>query len=171
MSQRISISFNKPKGSSAPSSSDTHGQTRSAQPSKPSGRGSSLLRTTTATPLKSLDKDEDSEGDDITEPRHESVIGFTADGGAILSELWRQPKNQEKVIENDGNANWRTRGKVARQQQQQQQQPVTSHQELNRLVERDETSKRTGLQFAETQEVLLDEADDGCKGLDRKSVV
>lgn len=80
---------------------------------------------------------------------HESVLGFTSDGGAILSRPV-QPKG-ERVIENRGNADWRTRGRAPKEgSSQQQSQAPENGLEAGPVVEREEVSKKAGLQFAGT---------------------
>jgi G-patch domain len=129
MSKPISISFDKPKTkATAPSSAPIP----AAAPTKE--------------PAFTVDADEDDE----TAPTHEFVLGFAADGGAILSTPVQ--RKEEKVIENQGNADWRTRGRpvTAASQQQQQQQQDEAAAGVAGTVETDEASKKAGLQFAES---------------------
>lgn len=126
MSKPISFGFGKSK---------TPGQVKSngvppAHRSLPSKNPRTALR-------------DDSDNEDEEEPRHESVTGFSSNG-AILSRPVHDSK--EKVIINAGNGDWRKRGRTNLlpaevQAQQQGNGPV--------MVERDEVSKASGLQFAE----------------------
>ncbi|RMZ87772.1 hypothetical protein DV736_g4998, partial [Chaetothyriales sp. CBS 134916] len=81
------------------------------------------------------DSDHEDDGD---EPKHESVTGFSADG-AVLSKPALQ--RQERVIQNAGNSDWRKRGKAATAAVAQNGGDVV-------VVERDEVSTASGLQFA-----------------------
>lgn len=85
----------------------------------------------------------DSENEDEDEPRHESVTGFSS-SGAILSQPIQE--SQELVIKNAGNGDWRRRGRKnllpAEVQAQQRGQDVV-------VVEKDEVSTASGLQFAD----------------------
>jgi hypothetical protein len=141
MSKPISISFGKTKIKSFTST-----------PHQPSGASTPVpLRKTTAF---TADPEDDAEADVI--PAHESVVGFASDGGAILS---RPVKTQEeKVIENKGNADWRTRGRPAKGTSQD---PGGAGVAPRTTVERDETSKNAGLQFAEKKTPLTSRTTNG----------
>ncbi|KAJ9606327.1 DNA primase large subunit Spp2 [Cladophialophora chaetospira] len=85
----------------------------------------------------------DSDNEDEEEPKHESVTGFSSTG-AILSRPVQESK--ELVIENSGNGDWRRRGRTNLlpaevQAAQRGDGPV--------MVEKDEVSKASGLQFAD----------------------
>lgn len=136
MSKPISISFGKPKTKPSPS------------PSTPTVSGA---KKPSQKPAFATDPDDD--GEDEAPPIHESVLGFASDGGAILS----QPERGlgKRVIENKGNADWRRRGRGAKDaattthDQQQDQQPGTGGVGAGTTtIEREETSKKAGLQFA-----------------------
>ncbi|ERF68998.1 hypothetical protein EPUS_06685 [Endocarpon pusillum Z07020] len=97
MSKPISISFGKPKvkvsaSASTPTPSGTH--TTAPAPKRPA-----------------FTADPEDDVEDERPPAHESVLGFAADGGAILSLPVKA--TAERVIENKGNADWRTRGRPA----------------------------------------------------------
>jgi hypothetical protein len=90
----------------------------------------------------------DSDDEDEQEPRHESVTGFSSNG-AILSHPLQDSK--EKVIRNAGNGDWRKRKRGGTdllpeevRAAQRGDGPV--------MVERDEVSKASGLQFADKSE-------------------
>ncbi len=73
-------------------------------------------------------------------------MGFASDGGAIFSRPVKD--EEERVIENKGNADWRTRGRPAKGASQPQ-----HHDEVEIaagiVVEKEEASKKAGRQFAE----------------------
>lgn len=85
---------------------------------------------------------DDSDNEDEEAPRHESVTGFSS-SGVILSRPVKE--TEDRVIENAGNGDWRKRGRKnllpAEVQAQQQGHSVV-------MVEKDEVSKASGLQFA-----------------------
>ena len=88
---------------------------------------------------------QDSDNEDEEEPRHESVTGFLS-SGAILSRPVQESK--EKVIQNAGNGDWRKRGRTNLlpaevQAAQQGNGPI--------MIEKDEVSKASGLQFADKE--------------------
>jgi G-patch domain len=124
MSKPISISFGKPKvNPSTPS--------RASTPIPPARR-----------PGFAADPEDDDEDDAL--PAHESVLGFSSDG-AILSRPVQA--KEERVIENKGNADWRTRGRPPKAASQ----PSHAHENGVEIgtVEREKASKEAGLQFAE----------------------
>lgn len=126
MSKPISFGFGKQKPSG---------------PAQSTGFAARKQTVTKAPSLKALHNDSDNE--DEEGPRHESVTGFTA-SGAILSQPVQDSK--ELVIKNTGNGDWRRRGRKnllpSEVQAQRQGQNVV-------MVERDEVSKASGLQFVE----------------------
>ncbi|ETI27031.1 hypothetical protein G647_10130 [Cladophialophora carrionii CBS 160.54] len=98
---------------------------------------------------------QDSDNEDEEEPRHESVTGFSS-SGAILSRPVQE--SREKVIQNAGNGDWRRRGRnnllpAEVQAAQRGDGPV--------MVERDEVSKATGLQFADKSDKEPEQRPDG----------
>jgi hypothetical protein len=131
MSKPISISFGKSKGPST--TLTTNGPlgrkpiSFSAKPTKPALR-------------------HDSDDEDEQAPVHEEVTGFAADG-AVLS----RPVEQKDalVIKNAGNGDWRTRGKKNLLPAEVQAQRVAVANGQTALVERNEVSKASGLQFAD----------------------
>ncbi|OAP54931.1 hypothetical protein AYL99_10631 [Fonsecaea erecta] len=131
MSKPISFGFGKPKpAADSPVVGTTSLKSSVASKSRPS-------RT-------ALHHDSDNEDED--EPRHESVSGFSSNG-AILSQPLQD--SQVKVIANAGNADWRRHGRKnllpAEVQAQQQNGGAV-------MVERDEVSTASGLQFASKNE-------------------
>jgi G-patch domain len=137
MSKPISISFGKPKLKPKSSTPTLSGATTSLSTHHPK------LSALTADP------EEDGQVDDEVPPAHESVIGFASDGVAILS----RPivGKEDRVIENKGNADWRTRGRPVKGTSQQ---PECGQQDAEggpAFVEKEEASKRAGLQYAENK--------------------
>lgn len=131
MSKPISISFGKSKG---PSTAVT---TNGALGRKPV----SLAAKPTRPALR-----HDSDDEDEQAPVHEEVTGFAANG-AVLSRLVEQ--KDALVIKNAGNGDWRTRGKknLLPAEVHAQREAAASGQAA--LVEKNEVSKASGLQFAE----------------------
>ena len=126
MSKTITFGFGKPKG---------------AVPPKPSG-GLAAPKVKPPVGLKSSLRD-DSDNEDEQVPRHESVTGFSS-SGAILNRPVQE--KSERVIKNAGNGDWRRRGRnllPAEVQAAQNGEAV--------LVEKNEVSKASGLQFAGTK--------------------
>ena len=132
MSKPISISFGKSKTSvQSPATNGLPRKTHIQLPPKPSR---STLR-------------HDSDDEDEAPPPYQSITAFEATG-AILSD----PKYEKEdlVIKNPGNSDWRYRGKgrnllpeeVQAQKQAEQNGDIT-------MVERDEVSKTSGLQYAD----------------------
>ena len=122
MSKPISFGFGKSKSSTAP-------RTTVSQP------------TAKRKPAKGL---HESDNEDEEEPRHESVTGFSS-SGVILSHP--VPDKTELVIKNLGNGDWRRRGK-RQNLLPGEVQAARNGQELV-IVEKDEVSKASGLQFAQ----------------------
>ena len=130
MSKPISFGFGKPK---PPGPSTSAGTLPSRKPAPSKGPAKPALR-------------HDSDNEDEEEPKHESVTGFSSTG-AILSRPIQESK--ELVIENSGNGDWRRRGRTNLlpaevQAAQRGDGPV--------MVEADEVSKASGLQFASKNE-------------------
>ena len=123
MSKPITFGFGKPKGAGPPKPS--------AALSAPKTKPSIGLKTT-------LRDDSDHEDEEV--PRHESVTGFSS-SGAILNHPVQE--KSERVIKNAGNGDWRKRGKnlLPADVQAAQNGAVV-------MVEKDEVSKASGLQFA-----------------------
>ena len=125
MSKSISISFGKNKTASSisgPNGFAPKAKIKLPQPSK------SALR-------------QDSDDEEEVHPKHQSISAFEATG-AVLSHA--AAAKEEYVIKNPGNGDWRRRGRgpsTAQQGVQQNGQPA--------VVEKDEVSKASGLQFAE----------------------
>ena len=135
MSKPISISFGKPKLKPKISTPTLSGATTSS--SIPHSK----------LPALTADPDEDGQAENDVPPAHESVIGFASDGAAILSRPIEV--KEERVIENKGNADWRTRGRPVKGTSQQ---PDSEQQDVgtgSAVVEKEEASKRAGLQYAE----------------------
>lgn len=135
MSKPISFGFGKPKGAVAPKASiATPGPKSTPRPTKSVKNG--------------LHPDSDNE--DEEEPQHESVLGFSS-SGAILS----QPVQQiaERVINNPGNGDWRKRGKNLLPAEVQ-----AAHNGTLTMIERDEVSKASGLQFADRSDEAIQSA-------------
>jgi hypothetical protein len=129
MSKPISFGFGKPKGVIAPKPSTA--SPVSKPPPKPTKR------------LK-IGLHHDSDNEDEEEPQHESVTGFSS-SGAILSKPLQQ--TAERVIQNSGNGDWRRRGKNLLPAEVQAAQNGTLT-----MIEKDEVSKASGLQFADKNE-------------------
>lgn len=122
MSKAISFGFGKPKVA-AP--------TKAPPPHPPPAKKSKveLLRAN------------ESDNEDEEAPQHELVTGFSS-SGAILSKPVQE--KEVKTIQNAGNGDWRTRGRknlLPAEVQAAQHGGVV-------VVERDEVSKESGLQFA-----------------------
>jgi G-patch domain len=135
MSKPISISFGKPKLKPTSSTPTLPGATTSLSIHRPK------------LPALTADPEEDGQVEDDVPPAHESVIGFASDGAAILSRPVEV--KEERVIENKGNADWRTRGRPVKGTSQQ---PESGEPDLGAgqaVVEKEEASKRAGLQYAE----------------------
>jgi hypothetical protein len=132
MSKPISISFGKSKGPSTTlTANGALGRkpiSFSAKPTKPALR-------------------HDSEDEDEQAPVHEEVTGFAADG-AVLT----RPVEQKiaVVIKNAGNGDWRTRGKKNLLPAEVQAHRAAEANGQTAIVEKNEVSKASGLQFAET---------------------
>ena len=73
------------------------------------------------------------------------MLGFASDGGAILSQPVKA--TAERVIENKGNADWRTRGRPPKATSQQPP-PKEVRNGAATTVEREEASQKAGLQLA-----------------------
>jgi G-patch domain len=123
MSKPISFGFGKSKGA-APSKSTVSLPVPKAKPA--SGLKSTLRN--------------DSDNEEEEEPKHESVTGFSP-SGAVLSRPVQE--KAERIIKNTGNGDWRKRGKNLLPVEVQAAQNGTVL-----MVERDEVSKASGLQFA-----------------------
>lgn len=138
MSKPISISFGKSKTSLAPAP----------------GSGLQGRKPISFTPKASKPAlRHDSDDEDEEAPRHEEVTGFSADG-VILG----KPVEQKGalVIKNAGNGDWRTRGKKNLLPAEVQAQREAQAKPKVVVVERNEVSNASGLQFAElkTGEVM-----------------
>lgn len=150
MSKPISFGFsNRPK----PSSNNNNPRSNvNGAVSKPVGGPPSTRKPLTPFAQTSNRADSDSEHDDDAPPKHEELAGFSASGGVILS----QPKQEQKerVIENNGNGDWRKRGHRAGQGKNLLPAEVQAAQSGNGLVtqEKDEASQRYGLQYADKDE-------------------
>lgn len=132
MSKPISISFGKSKG--PPTTLTTNAAlgrkpiSFSAKPPKPALR-------------------HDSDDEDEQAPVHEEVMGFAADG-AVLT---RPPEQKDAVvIKNAGNGDWRTRGKKNLLPAEVQAQQAAEANGQTAIVEKNEVSQASGLQFAES---------------------
>ena len=124
MSKPISISFGKSK---AVPSTVSNGFTSKAKIKLPQSSKSALRQ--------------DSDDEEDSHPTHQSISAFEATG-AVLSHA--AAEKEELVIKNPGNGDWRRRGRgptTAQVQGQQNGGPV--------VIEKDEVSKASGLQFAE----------------------
>lgn len=137
MSKPISFGFGKPKaqasGPSKPTTSISLPSRNPTGPAKPSGlKSRSALQT---------DEDEDRDED---QPKHESVTGFSSTG-AILS----KPVEEKKaiVIENQGNGDWRRRGRGAKNILPGEERARREDQDVV-MVEKNEVSTASGLQLA-----------------------
>ncbi|KAK5943532.1 DNA primase large subunit Spp2 [Knufia obscura] len=152
-SKPISFGFGKPKGQSPSTSTST---------STPASKTSISLSLPGKAPLhKSAPKhsikpsalrDHDDEDPDDEEPQAEELTGFGA-SGAILSRPVEHKK--ELVIENAGNADWRRKAQAQTQATQGRGKNLlpAAVQVLRSggdvvMVEKDEVSKASGLQFA-----------------------
>jgi hypothetical protein len=131
MSKPISISFGKPKTSL----SGTNTPTPPTHKPRPAPEVAS-------TKPKLLGHDSDDE-DELKQPVHEAVTGFTANG-AILGE--RIPEKEQVVIKNAGNSDWRKRRRAGKSPLPHEVQVPTGN---TPVAEKDEVSKASGLQFAE----------------------
>jgi hypothetical protein len=127
MSKPISISFGKPKTTIPGTNTPTH-KPKAAQQSA-------------STKPKLLGHDSDDE-DELKQPVHEAVTGFAANG-AILDE--RVPEKEQLVIKNAGNGDWRKRRRGGKNLLPSEAQAENGN---TAVVERDEVSKASGLQFA-----------------------
>ncbi|KAL6250601.1 DNA primase large subunit Spp2 [Rhinocladiella similis] len=96
----------------------------------------------------------DSDNDDEEEPRHESVTGFSS-SGAILSQPEQEAK--ELVIKNQGNADWRRKGRKNLLPAEVQAQLMNGNVVM---VEKDEISTASGLQFVEKQDTPEEQSAD-----------
>ena len=121
MSKPISFGFGKSKPTGAPKFSLPQG----APKQKPVNGRSNL---------------HDSDHEDEEEPKHESVTGFSSEGIILSKPVQDQ---NERVIKNAGNGDWRTRGKNLLRADVQ----AARNGEVV-MVEKDEVSKASGLQFA-----------------------
>ena len=130
MSKPISISFGKPK-TSASSTNTTAPPNHKARPAQ----------QIASTKPRLLGHESDDE-DELKQPIHEAVTGFSANG-AILGQ--RIPEKGQVVIKNAGNSDWRKRRRAGKNllpgEVQVQNGGVA-------MVEKDEVSKASGLQFA-----------------------
>src|SRR5271170_4693020 len=99
MSKPISISFGKPKASLSGTNT----------PAPPTHKPRPAPQIASTKP-KLLGHDEDDE-DELKQPAHEAVTGFTANG-AILGE--RVPEKEQVVIKNAGNSDWRKRRRAGK---------------------------------------------------------
>jgi G-patch domain len=133
MSKPISISFGKPKLKPTTSTSTLSSARTSLSIHHPK------LPALTADP-------EEAQAEDDVPPAHESVIGFASDGAAILSRP--AEVKEERVIENKGNANWRTRGRPVKGTSQHPDSEERDVGAATAIVEKEEASKRAGLQYA-----------------------
>ncbi|OAL33824.1 hypothetical protein AYO20_06835 [Fonsecaea nubica] len=132
------------------------GKPKSAATALSAGTTSRKTHTPSSSRLSRTALRHDSDNEDEEEPRHESVSGFSS-SGAILSQPLQD--SQVKVIPNAGNADWRRQGRknllpAEVQAQQQNGNGVV-------VVERDEVSKASGLQFAEKNEEERDHQTNG----------
>ena len=129
MSKPISITFGKPKTSPSgtiTSALPTHNP-RPAQQSVP-------------TKPKLLGHDSDDE-DELKQPIHEAITGFAANG-VVLGE--RVTKKEQVVIKNAGNGDWRKRRRAGKNILPAE---VQVQNGSAAVVEKDEVSKASGLQF------------------------
>lgn len=134
MSKPISISFGKSKLSLPSKTSTTAASSKSIPLNKPSSLTKSALRA-------------EFDDEDEAPPIHESVTGFASDGAILSAPL--QTKEQ-LIIKNAGNGDWRKRGRgrniLPKEPQTQKAVKLDSG---AAIVEKDEVSKASGLQFAE----------------------
>ncbi len=121
MSKPISFGFGKSKVA-AP----TRFSLSSAPPKQKATNGKSTLH--------------DSDHEDDEEPKHESVTGFSTEGIILSKPVQEKP---DFVIKNAGNGDWRRRGKNLLPAEVQAVQNGAAV-----MVEKDEVSKESGLQFA-----------------------
>lgn len=131
MSKPISISFGKPKASLSGTNT----------PAPPTHKPRPAPQIASTKP-KLLGHDSDDE-DELKQPAHETVTGFTANG-AILGE--RVPEKEQVVIKNAGNSDWRKRRRAGKNSLPHEVQAPIGN---TPVVEKDEVSKASGLQFAE----------------------
>lgn len=138
MSKPISFGFGKPK------TSTTGPPKPSTSISLPSKKPSAVAKPSGLKPRSALADDDD--GHDEEQPKHESVTGFSSTG-AILS----RPVKEKKaiVIENQGNGDWRRRGRGGNNVLPKEERARREGQDVV-MVEKDEVSKASGLQFAAT---------------------
>ena len=140
MSKPISISFGKPK--STPSSKSTNN-------ALPVSRKPASLKVPST--LKSALRPDSDDEEEIRAPVHESVLGFASDG-VILSQPVKE--REELVIKNAGNGDWRRRGRrknlLPADVQRQREAETNRGGDVAMVVEKDEVSQASGLQFAES---------------------
>ncbi len=132
MSKPISISFGKAKVKPS-----------ALTPTPPGAQTTATRMPPPKRPAFTADPEDDV--DDDRAPAHESVLGFASDGGAILSQPVRA--TEERVIENRGNADWRTRGRRV-EATSQQSPPKDVETGAATTAEKEEASKKAGLQLA-----------------------
>ncbi|KAL9112468.1 MAG: hypothetical protein Q9227_003310 [Pyrenula ochraceoflavens] len=130
MSKPLSFGFGKPKEKPTSSTPTTAPKSRIALAQDPLKR-----------PLHA-----DSDSEDDSAPRHESVTGFDVSTGGAISATPSRAK-EELVIKNPGNADWRRRGR-GRQTLPAEEQARRMEQTNGSTHEVDEVSKAAGLQFA-----------------------
>lgn len=142
MSKPISFGFGKPK---APANGPSKPTTSISIPSK---RPSAAAKPLGLKSRSALHADDD-EGPDEDEPRHESVTGFSTTG-AILSKPIKEKK--AVVIENQGNGDWRNRGRGGKNVLPEEERARRDGQDVV-MVEKNEVSTASGLQFASSTTV------------------
>src|SRR3984885_7340264 len=131
MSKPISISFGKSKTSLS-----------GTNPPPPPTHLPCPAPEVASTKPKLLGHDSDDE-DELKQPVPEAVTGFAANG-AILGE--RVPEKGQVVIKNAGNSDWRKRRRAGKNALPHEVQAPIGN---TPVVEKDEVSKASGLQFAE----------------------
>lgn len=137
MSKPISFGFGKPK---APTNGPAKPPTSISIPSKKPATVAKPLGLKSRSALHADDDD----GIDEDEPKHESVTGFSSTG-AILS----KPVEEKKVvvIENQGNGDWRRRGRGGKNVLPEEERARRDGQDVV-MIEKNEVSTASGLQFA-----------------------
>ena len=149
-SKPISFGFGKPKGQSSSTSTSTSTsastKTSISLPTKAKAPLHKSAATHKIRPSALRGDDEDDQDDE--EPKHEELTGFSS-SGAILSKPVEQKK--ELVIENAGNQDWRSKAQARHGKGQNLLPAEVQAQKRGEdvlMVEKDEVSTASGLQFA-----------------------
>lgn len=149
-SKPISFGFGKPKGQSSSTSTSASTKTSISLPTKAKAPLHKSAATHKARPSALRGDDEDDQDDE--EPKHEELTGFSS-SGAILSKPVEQKK--ELVIENAGNQDWRRKAQARHGKGQNLLPAEVQAQKRGEdvvVVEKNEVSTASGLQFARTAE-------------------